>query len=108
MSTVAVVITRRVEFPGMLSIDAGIATPGGVEVLSADQLLIAHTCIELFTRSAPAVPDWDPPVTQLVRLPGRTGKSAIGEAETLWPDAGVDDSYDDILTGSAHATQLIP
>src|SRR5512138_3414019 len=68
VGAVAVVIAHRVELPGALGIDARIATSGFVEILGADQLLVAHRSIKFLTGGALAVPTGDLLVAQLAIL----------------------------------------
>ena len=107
--SVAVVVADRVELPGPLGIDAGVAAPGGVEVLGADELLVAHRGVERFAGGALAVPAGDLLVGELAVLGGVAVLAGpVREAQALRPDARVDDPDDDVLAGAADAAELIP
>ena len=84
---------------GKLGVDAVVAAPTGVEILGADQLLVAHRGVECFAGHALAVPAWDLLVVQLTVFGGVAVRSgAVGEAQALRPDAAVDDADDDAFS----------
>ena len=99
-------VTRRIEFPGQLRVDAGVAAPPRVEVLRANQLLVAVRRIELFAGHAPAVPAGDLLIVQLAVLAGVAVRPrAVREAQALRPDAAVDDADNDVLALAPSAAQ---
>ena len=63
MGAVAIVIAWRGEFPRALGFDASIAAPRCIEVLRADQFLVAVRSVELLTRGAFAMPAWNLMIT---------------------------------------------
>ncbi len=109
MRAVAVIVARGVELPGAQGIDAGIAAPGRVEVLGADELEVAVGGGEFLTGHALAVPTGDLLVIKLAGLlTVAVGAGAVGEAGVFGPDTGIDDADDDAVTGSTRAIELIP
>ena len=83
----------------------------GVEVLGADQLLVAVGGIEVLARRALAVPTGDLLIAELPADAARVGTRAVAEAGMLGPDARVDDADDDVLAGAALAafsTEITP
>jgi beta-glucosidase-like glycosyl hydrolase len=106
---VAVVVARRVELPRPLRVDAGVAAPRRVEVARADQLVVAVVAAELLAALAAVAPAAHVVVDEAARRGRDTVmRFAVGEAEALRPDAGVDDADDDVLTGAARAGELAP
>jgi hypothetical protein len=107
---VAVVVADGVELPRPVGVDAGVAALARVEPLGADELLVAHRGDEVLTGCALAVPAGDLLVGELGRrrVAGRTVEEAVGEAERLGPDAGVDVADDDALAGALDAAELLP
>ena len=109
MRAVAAEVARRVVFPRQLGVNACVASPTLVEVLRANQLLVAVGGREGFAGRAFAVPARDLLVAQLAAFGIiAVAPRAVGEAGVLGPDAAVNNADDDVLTGAAHAAQLFP
>src|SRR5262245_56835167 len=109
MHTVSVVVPWRGKLPWTVLFQTGVAAPCRIEVLRADQLLIAHGRIELLAWNTFAVPARNLPIADFAILRCvAVQPSAIGETQALRPDAGVYDPDDDVFSSRAHASQLIP
>ncbi len=99
---VPVVVTRGHELPGPLRLDSGVTAPGGVEVLSRDELLVAEVRVPRTVGDdlgglALAMEARDLLVDELPVC------VSVGEALGLRPDARVDDADDDVLAGPAES-----
>src|SRR5206468_3840674 len=110
MRTVSVEVPWRGKLPWMDFFQTGVAAPCRIEVLRADQLLIAHGRVEMLAWNAFAVPARrNLPIAEFAILRWvAVMVSAIGETQALRPDAGVYDPDDDVFSSRAHASHLIP
>src|SRR5262245_25086184 len=107
MRTVSVEVPRRGKLPWTLFFQTGVAAPCRIEVLGADQFLIAHGRVELLAWNTFAVPARNLPIGKFAILRCvAVLTSAIGETQTLRPDAGVDDTDDYVLSSCGHHSPL--
>ena len=109
MRAVAVVVPGGGEFPRAFGLEGRVATPGLVEPLGPDQLVVAGVLVKALAGRAFDVVARQLVVGELAVLTAVAVRPVtIREAEALRPDAGVDHADDDVFAGAVDAAELIP